>query len=247
MRYWLALLLAAMSGITACSPSKPAHPALASLPADMLWAWERSEDLRWLPDGIGVAYVASSIKLDQAMITITPRANPLKLKPATKVVPVVHVDAAWGLHPVLNTAQKEAVVAQVLKSAQGYRVVQLDFEVLRSQRAFLQQVVQEIRTKLPADTALSMTALASWCSGDYWLQEIAADEIVPMAFRMGPEQQIIRQQLARDQHFPHAKCNLALGYASDEVLIKTQAQRRYYFSPQAWTPARWQATQANFK
>ena len=65
------------------------------------------------------------------------------------------------------------------------RVVQLGFEVRQLQRAFSSAVVQDVRRQLPADTALSITALASWCAGDYWLHDLPADEIVPMARRMG--------------------------------------------------------------
>lgn len=209
----------------------------------MLWAWEREEDLRWLPKEIGVAFLAASVTLDGTSSKVAPRANPLRVRDDTFLMPMVHVEAAWKLNPVLNAAQKAAVVEQVLRSAKGYPVVQLDFEVRRSQRPFLLDVVRTIRQRLPAETALSMTALASWCSGDYWLAEMPADEIVPMAFRMGPDQQTIRHQLARDNKFPHAKCQLAIGYASDEIGSGAITPRRYYFSPQAWTARSWHIAQ----
>ena len=222
-------------------PPMPAatHPALASLPARMLWAWERAEDLRWLPDQVGVAYVASSILLAGPSAQVRARANPLYVRPDTPLLPVVHVDASWRQAPSLTEQQQAVVVAQVVRAARGYRVVQLDFEVRRSQRAFLQAVVADIRQQLPADTALSITALASWCSGDYWLANMAADEIVPMTFRMGPEQEVIRQQIARDGGFRHAKCNLAIGYAQDEARAVSKAPRQYYFSPKPWRAESW--------
>ncbi len=230
--------------LSACqrlSPPSFAEAALARLPSQMLWAWEREEDLRWLPPDVGVAFLAATITLDGTQIKLARRANPLRVRPDTVLVPMVHVEAAWNLQPVLNAAQREAVVQQVLSSAAGYSVVQLDFEVRRSQRAFLQAVVSDIRARLPRHTALSMTALASWCSGDYWLASMPADEIVPMAFRMGADQRAIRQQLQRAGKFPHDKCNHAIGYANDEIGTGSQAARRYYFSAQAWTAASWQA------
>ena len=98
-------------------------------------------------------------------------------------------------------------------------------------------MVADIRARLPRETALSITALASWCSGDYWLAKLPADEIVPMAFRMGVDQRKIRQQLNNDGKFPHAKCNHAIGYASDEIGSGSTAPRRYYYAPQAWSAA----------
>jgi hypothetical protein len=131
--------------------------------------------------------------------------------------------------------------------AEGQSVVQLDFEVRQSQKAFLQEVVAEIRHRLPAHIALSMTALASWCSGDYWLGQMQADEIVPMIFRMGTDQQIIRKQIRRDAGFAHANCNRAIGFADDEPMLAARAARRYYFSPKAWSPASFaQAKQAEY-
>ncbi|HEY0060755.1 MAG TPA: hypothetical protein VGC21_01465, partial [Telluria sp.] len=35
------------------TPHARAGAALAALPPTMLWAWERPEDLRWLPPDVG--------------------------------------------------------------------------------------------------------------------------------------------------------------------------------------------------
>ncbi len=222
------------------------HPAVVQLPPTMLWAWERREDLRWLPANVGVAYVATSIELEGSTARAVPRATALHLRPDTVAVPVVHVDASWRNPPVLGAAQQAAVVNQVLAAAARHgdtgqaRVVQLDFEVRRSQRAFLRAVVQDIRRQLRADTALSVTALASWCAGDYWLHDLPADEIVPMAFRMGQDDARLRAQLNQDGGFTRPRCQSALGTATDEPAVLAHAPRRYHFSPTAWTPQQWQ-------
>ena len=214
-----------------------AHPALQSMPRQMLWAWERPEDLRWLPTDVGVAYVASAIKLKADVANRRLRAHPLRVRPDTAIMPIVHVDVSWREPPILSATQKARIVDEVVRVAQGQSVVQLDFEVRHSQKAFLQEVVAEIRHRLPAHMALSMTALASWCSGDYWLGQIQADEIVPMVFRMGTDQQNIRSQIRRDEGFPYANCNRAIGFAVDEPMLAARAARRYYFSAKAWDAA----------
>jgi hypothetical protein len=233
-----------------CRPieaDKPIHPALQALPPTIVWAWERREDLRWLPGGVGVAYVASAVDLAGPRIRIAPRAKPLLVNADTRVIPVVHVDASWREPPELNTAQRQALVDQVLIVARraavqnGVRVVQLDFEARLSQREFLADVVRDIRAQLAPTTALSITALASWCMGDYWLSNVQADELVPMAFRMGRDSERLRRQLAQ-QGFVHSRCQDAVGLATDEPLAgkaATQAKRRYYFSPTSWTPETW--------
>ncbi|KQW96792.1 hypothetical protein ASC94_08175 [Massilia sp. Root418] len=225
-------------------PSPSAHPALAQLPARMLWAWERPEDLRWLPADTGVAYVASTMVLRGEEALVHPRAAPLLLPEGAALVPVLHVDASWRLPPALNAQQSARIVQELLRVAQrGNRnVVQLDFEVRRSQRPFLAQTMAEIRRRLDPRIALSVTALASWCLDDAWLPAGVADEVVPMAFRMGPGQDALRQRLQR-HGFTQPLCRAAAGYASDEPALRSVAARGYYFSPRPWTAASWRAMQ----
>jgi hypothetical protein len=228
------------------SAGRPAHPALAQLPARMLWAWERPEDLRWLPADTGVAYVASTILLRGDEALVHPRAAPLLLAEGAALVPVLHVDASWRVPPALSAQQSARIVQELLRVAQrGNRnVVQLDFEVRRSQRPFLAQTVAEIRRRLDPRIALSVTALASWCMDDAWLPSGVADEVVPMAFRMGPGQDALRERL--DRHgFTQPVCRAAAGYASDEPPLRSVAARGYYFSPRPWTAASWRAMQSD--
>lgn len=236
----VALLALAMLPMAADTPPRRAM-ALAALPATMLWAWERPEDLRWLAPDSGVAYVAVTIELAGDQARLRRRAYPLLVRPDTTVVPMVHVDASWRQPPALNGAQRELIVSEVLAAAHGSaaRVVQLDFEVRRSQRAFLFALVAELRRRLPPDVALSATALASWCAGDYWIGALAADEIVPMAFRMAQDDATIRSQLADTGAFRRPRCTSALGLATDEAPIRAGAARRYFFSPRAWDQATW--------
>jgi hypothetical protein len=84
-----------------------------------------------------------------------------------------------------------------------------------------------------------MTALASWCQGDAWMGGIAADEIVPMAFRMASGDRAIRSQLAEDGHFRAKDCNSAVGMATDEAPVSVIAPRHYYFAPRPWSAALW--------
>ena len=220
----------------------PPHPALAQLPAQLLWAWERPEDLRWLPADIGVAYVASSISLRGDQALIRRRTAPLLIAGATALVPVLHVDVSWHHPPAQSQGQSDTIIKELLRVAgNGNRnVVQLDFEVGRSQRAFLARTVAAARAQLDPRIALSSTALASWCLDDYWLQEIAADEVIPMAFRMGSAQHALRQRILQQGGFRKERCRAAIGFSSDEPMVAVSARRQYYFSPKPWTAASWQ-------
>jgi hypothetical protein len=220
------------------------QPALTKLPKQIVWAWQRPEDLRFLPANIGVAYVASSVTLQNNHVDIQARQHQLLVNPSASIMPVVHVDASWRNPPSLSHDQAQAIVDELTHAAafSNANVVQLDFEVRRSQQAFLAKVISAARQKLPKTTALSVTALASWCTGDYWIGALDADEIVPMAFRMAAGDAAIRQQLANQGHFKHANCQAAIGTAIDEpaIALDTHSLRHYYFSPKPWTAQLWQ-------
>lgn len=244
----LPLLLTCLALLTLRTDSgasvvRPAHPALATLPAELVWAWERPEDLRWLPPAVGVAYVGSTILLQGEQAQVYRRAAPLLLAPGAARVPVLHVDASWRKPPRLTDAQSARIADELLRLAgqANRKVVQLDFEVRRSQRPFLARTVGAIRARLDPSIALSVTALASWCLDDYWLKDIAADEVVPMAFRMGAAQHALRARLLQQGGFTRARCGAAIGFSADEAMMAVREGRRYYFSPQPWSAARWQA------
>ncbi|MFH0783517.1 MAG: hypothetical protein V2B20_16405 [Pseudomonadota bacterium] len=222
------------------------HAALRTLPKNMLWAWERNEDLQWLEPESGVAYVACVVELQGDKAMVRPRQQQLLVRDDTAVIPVVHVDAIRG-NPTLSNTQITAIVDQTLAVARrGTRnVVQLDFEAKKSQRPSLLTVIKSIRQQLPAKIALSMTTLASWCAGDYWLEPLPVDEIVPMAFRMGGDNRRIRILLDVKGGFPHERCRQAVGVATDEAVVSLAAGRRYHFSPVAWQASAWRAWQKN--
>ena len=224
------------------------HPELIKLPKKIVWAWQRPEDLRWLPANVGVAYVASSITLEKDRAYLQPRMQALLVPLENIIIPVVHVDASSRKPPGLNITQQTIIVDELVRVAQygNGHMVQLDFEVRRSQRAFLTSVVKAARQRLPKDTAFSITALASWCAGDHWLGGLPVDEIVPMAFRMAGSAAEIRKLLASAGRFSPAHCQTAIGTAIDEPGIASHVYTNvvhYYFSPKPWTRQLWEQQQ----
>lgn len=235
------VLLPVILGLSGSCVIHGAHPALQGLPSSMIWAWERAEDLRWLPDGVGVAYLAATIELSGRKALARPRRHPLLVRPETVRMPVIHVDALWHPSPRLTEKQREVILAHLLAAAENstQKVVQLDFEARESQRAFFIELVRRARASLPRDVAFSVTALSSWCAGDYWLSELAADEVVPMAFRMGRDSEEVLHLLTRYRRFPRERCSVSIGSISDEPVLPVSTLRHYYFSPKPWTQEIW--------
>lgn len=88
--------------LSSANTSSPARAALNAIPPNVVWAWERSEDLRWLPANVGVAYVMTTLELESGRVRLRPRAYPLIVRPDTVTIPVIYVDASWRNPPVLD-------------------------------------------------------------------------------------------------------------------------------------------------
>jgi hypothetical protein len=218
-----------------------------AVPALMLWAWERPEDLRFLdPERAGVAFLAGTVRLGPKGMTFKPRMQPLRISPQTKLVAVVRIEtavrdsAAAGLGAAgtgLDSSLAQKVAAEIARAADGPQVVaaQVDFDATVSERAFYREVLVELRQRLPAGVPISITALASWCIGDPWLAGLPVDEAVPMLFRMGTGQGEVSSFLRSGKDFREPVCRGSLGVSLDEPWTQLAAGRRVYvFSPTPW-------------
>ena len=220
------------------SDSAPASKALRSsldLPAVMLWAWERPEDLRTL-DGsrFGVAHLDQTIYIAERTAA-RPNLNRILLNKGTKVVAVVRVEMRPNAR-VTDPTLPGKVAALIVRSAQRANVagLQVDFDATLSQRAFYRALLGEVRKQMPADMPLSMTALASWCGADRWMSELPIDEAVPMFFRMEAPTNIRSpgwHVLINDP-----RCRDSLGVSTDEPWpAMHKGARVYVFHPRAWS------------
>lgn len=208
----------------------------------VVWAWERPEDLRFLPPGVEVAAQTGFVELSGETVLARGRRFPLQMNgaPATAVVHV-QIDPR---HPLAWTgAQRAAAASAVLGFARRpwARRVQVDFEVRRSERRVLLDLLADVRAGLPPTVGLSMTALASWCESETWLRQASADEIVPMLFRMGRRGEHVKAILAAGGDFAEPECRRALAVSVDSPLPDAPARRTVYlFSPRSWRAADFQ-------
>ncbi len=231
----------------ATDPGKPAPLATPSgWPARFAWTWDRGEDLRFLPPGAGIAAVKLSVELEGAHLRLRANHGALLHRADAFMLPVVHVDALASWHPALDAEQEATLAATIVDVAQrsGARAVQVDFEALPSQRDFYRRVLARVRLRLPT-TWLSITGLASWCLDDRWTADLPVDEVVGMAFRMGPDSRAYHRAIHGLDAWPASDCT-STGVAADEPGGPLPRRRALYlFSPRPWTPALWQATLDN--
>jgi hypothetical protein len=231
-------LSGAVLALLLLSPSYalPEHSRLARLPALMLWAWERPEDLRGLHPSAGVAFLAQSIAISASRVSVVPRRQPLRIS-GNLLVAVTRIEVDPVPKLSLDDRQLSAVAAAVARTAALPRVagIQIDFDARASERPLYERLLRQIRGQLPAAMPLSMTALASWCQGDDWLRGLPIDEAVPMLFRMGPVNEPFRV-IAESRQAAVPECQRAVGVSLDESLDwRADGRRVYVFSPRAWT------------
>jgi Protein of unknown function (DUF3142) len=216
----------------------------------VLWAWERPEDLRFLrsyvgpsfSSGLTVAFLDRTLVIRNAAVDSLPRRQSLRVPPATPLIAVVRIEGRVAV----DDRVQSRLSSEILESARvpGVSMVQIDFDALRSQRASYSQLLREVRSQLPRGVRLSVTALASWCTDDPWIDSASVDEIVPMLFRMGPDARRITTRLSEHNRWPVAACNGAVGVSLDERWKDLPpAARVYVFNPRAWREEDWFTTQ----
>jgi hypothetical protein len=210
---------------------------LPGFPRLMLWAWESPQDFRFLtPGSAGIAFLARTAWLDSGGVRSRPRLQPLQFNPGTDLMAVVRFEASGGGLPQAADVVRE--VAPAFSSA-GVHALQIDFDARESQRAWYAGFLRELRKAMPAGTALTVTALESWCEEDRWIRDLPVTDATPMLFRMGPEDR------PAPANFPARICQSSVGVSTDELPVRIPpAQRIYFFHPGSWTKDAYEAAAA---
>lgn len=211
------------------------------MPPKILWAWERPEDLRFIDTKqFGVAFLAQTILLETDNVLPKPRRQPLETTPGTYIIAVTRIETKKGTaeRPAFSSEMAEKVASLVKNTLDlpDVKGVQIDFDAVVSERSFYRSMMKELKNQLPLETPLTMTSLASWCTGDAWFNDFPVDEAVPMAFQMGADDENLKNYLRNGNDWNEPLCRGSLGISVDEPLgVELKPNRRvYYFSNSAW-------------
>ncbi len=241
-RFAISLILFAVLFAVSCrKQNEIKSERLNEMPSKILWAWERPEDLRFLEtDKFGVAFLSQTLTLQNNEVLFRPRRQPLEVSDGTYLIAVTRIETSKDQknRPKLSVEQIEKTVLLIKKTLElpNVRAVQIDFDVVVSEREFYRTVVNNLKKELPENTPLTITSLASWCVGDSWFNDFPIDEAVPMAFRMGADDERIRSFLASGNDWREPLCKGSYGISTDEPLkISFKPDRRfYYFNAKPW-------------
>jgi hypothetical protein len=198
----------------------------------MLWAWERPVDLRGLSSDVGVAFYAQVITVGREF-TVHRRRNPLLVDPSTPLVAVTRIESTPQARAALEASAIDRLATVITETAAWPHVVgvQVDFDAVASERDVYRVLLRHVRDTLPAQTPLSMTALASWCAGDRWIEDLPVDESVAMLFQLGVDDVPYRQAAIGDD----SDCKAVGLSLASPVDVRMKGRRVYIFNPRSWT------------
>ncbi len=238
----LAVLIAIASFTAACSRPNTVNSRLSDeMPNKILWAWERPEDLRFFdPKDFGVAFLAQTIFLDNSGLTPKPRRQPLEVSPGTYIIAVTRIETNKDgkKRPSFDAEMTTNVVSLIKNTLElpDVKAIQIDFDAVVSERDFYRSMMKDLRKQMPERVPLTMTSLASWCTGDAWFNDFPVGEAVPMAFQMGADSEKIKNYLANGNDWNEPLCRGSYGISVDDPLkVELKPGRRmYYFSNNPW-------------
>lgn len=202
------------------------------------WLWDEARLPAWSTREAAVLQRHILLSGDDTLLR--PRMRWPALPTSTLVTPVLHVEVST-VNPPTHIEDSRAIIVSALLDAAAISSsgwVQLDMEAKPSQRAFYRSLVQQLRAALPPRIKLSVTALAWWCRSPAWLDGLAADEVVPMFFRMGKDSAALRAILEQSPATLHASCRAgSAGFSPQEPFARAvieRYQKTYWFDRHAW-------------
>ena len=210
------------------------RPAALPMPRLVLWAWERPEDLRFIdPATTGVAYLAATVDLQpDGTARVHARQQPLRVPSDTSRAAVVRIESP-PRYQFADPASLATILAGIAQQP-DIQALQIDYDARASERNFYRDLLADLRTR--TTLPIGITALASWCAGDAWLQGQPLSDAVPMFFRMGFRE-------SKSMAVESRECTHSIGLSTDESWPEHRPiglhpdARIYVFNPHPWTSA----------
>lgn len=212
----------------------------------VIWVWERPENLYFLKENnITFAYLSGTVTKKDENIEYYPRRQPLRIPDNSKTITVVRIEDKSDIHEFSNQDLLD-ISEYIVRSCQERETnlsCQIDFDATESQIDFYKKLVVSVREQLPKNTKLSVTALVSWCTIDNpWFVDLPLDEVVPMFFRLGKDENLYWQKIKDGSLKINSVCQKSVGIATDEPVpnkVYLENKPIYIFNNVYWSPANW--------
>ncbi|MBX9721728.1 MAG: DUF3142 domain-containing protein [Candidatus Obscuribacterales bacterium] len=235
--------------LAAFQPMPARHEKTSELPSLILWAWTHNDDLRFVNSrDTAIAFYAGTIVLGLETANLQSRKNSLRINERVTCFPVFRIEKAHRNEAASAKALDRAnEIIHAYLAEHPSKIVQIDFDADTTDRQSYLIFLQELRKRLPRGTAVSITALASWCLDDKWLQHAPVDESVAMMFSMGKGHKDAIELLSKRKLDSGSDCRQSIGISvSEENTNKKlkefncfENKHIYAFSSLGWTKQRY--------
>jgi len=209
-------------------------------PRIFIWAWERPENLLFIDNkNIGVAFHAGIITFSDSETFFRPRLQSLAIDSKISPIAVIRIENREKGSQLKNSQLSKAADL-IVKTCSQNKIsgCQIDFDAKSLEINFYKDLILKTRDNLPKSIPLSITALVSWCHFGSWLEDLPIDEAIPMFFRLGIDEYVIRNNLIGESFMKARICQKSIGISIDEPLPKSEYlknRRIYIFNPDSWT------------
>lgn len=207
----------------------PSSGRMSVLPARTLWVWERREDLRDVdPRTVAIATLDGTVLIDQN-VSVVPRRQPVIYPGGMARISVIRIEAPGDIPGAIEPAIASRIL-RIAAADENAVALQIDFDARLSQRRFYARLLRELRRRMPPTLPLSITALASWCTSDDWLEGLPIDEAVPMFFRMEPGRRFAPADMPQFR-IREPLCASSIGISTREPYDGSVTGKRVYIFP----------------
>ncbi len=201
----------------------------------VLWSWQRADDLSFVDKGVVVAPLVASIFVDKNGVSVQPRTNVLKLAKKTQIIPVIRLEIPPHIH--VNDVHIDTIVHRINSFIVSCKsdAIQIDFDAAKSQRLLYEKLLTKLHVSLP-NIKISITALASWCVGDTWIDKLPITHAVPMLYNLGAHADDFKKYFTDKKKWKAAKCQCHIGFEESDIFTKPpRGWHVYVFNNKAWS------------
>ncbi len=214
--------------LTACSV-KTSHYQIPTMPSLILWVWEEPQQLPINPKTTGVAILSASIRITPDRLIFYPRQQSVHLPANTYQIATIHIDKPpFKIRLSTSLAHYLATRISSIYRNGSFQQLQIDFDALPSEQDFYQKLLIYLREQLGQQTIISITALASWCTDNRWLEKVKLpiNYVVPMFFSLDRD---AKRRAKFIENFPHQRHNLP-DYCQGSIGLATYENWHFPFS-----------------
>ena len=212
----------------------------------VVWVWERPENFYFLKDkNVIFAYLSGTVTKTNNNLEYYSRRQPLRIPDNRQTISVIRIEDKSDNHKFTDEDLIDIsdYVVKLCIERKSNISCQIDFDATESQIDFYKKLVVSVREQLPKDIKLSVTALVSWCTIDNpWFVDLPLDEVVPMFFRLGKDENLYWQKIKDGSLKINSVCQKSVGIATDEPVpnkVYLENKPIYIFNNVYWSPANW--------